>query len=150
MTPKQRPFSWWFLAESAARQLRVPADVTRSDAAVERLAEDSSLYAAGRSLGLKARRAWIDSRTAIALEPVLRDFGPLTLVDWVRVSGIIAIAGSLTALVLQAVEPMRTGWLASILPAAIAAAGVIIVTLAEPISRAMADRRASRGHSSSS
>jgi hypothetical protein len=56
-------------------------------------------------------------------------------------SGVIATAGALTALVLQALEPMRTGWLASMLPAAVALAGPLVVCLADPISRAIAGRR---------
>lgn len=141
MSMKRRSFAWWFLAESAARHLTVAADVARSDADIERLVTGSRLCAAGRSIAAKAGRAWTDSRTAQGLRPIVRDLAPPSIVGRVRIAGLIATAGSLTAIVLQALELMRTGRLDSILPAAIAVAGALMFAGARPFSRALADKR---------
>jgi len=114
---------------------------------MDQLVAGSSLYAAGRSFVEKTGRAWLNSRTARELRPIVRDLVPPSLADRVRVSGLIAAAGSLTALVLHALEPMRTGWLASILPAAVAIAGALMVGFADPLSRAIAGRRLNRAQS---
>ena len=147
MTSIKRPFAWWFLAESAARRFTVAADVARSDAEVERVVTGSALHAAGRSLAAMAGRAWTDSRTARALRPIAGDLAPLSMAGRVRVAGLIVTVGSLTALVLQALQPMRTGRLDSVLPAAAAVAGALIACFANPVSRAIADRRAGRAQS---
>ena len=137
----ERPFAWWFLAENAARCLTIAPDVAHSDAEIERLVTGSWLCAAGRSIAAKAGRAWIDARTVRRLRPIVRDLAPSSMVDRVRVAGVISTAGSLTALVLQALEPMRTGWLASILPAAAGVAGALVFAAARPLARAFAGKR---------
>ena len=147
MTSLKRPFAWWRLAESAAGRLTAEPHVARGDAGIDRLVAGSALYGAGRSLVEKTGRAWLSSRTARELRPIVRDLAPPSPADRVRVSGLIATAGSLTALVLHAFEPMRTGWLASILPAAVAIAGVLMVSFADPLSRAIAGRRLNRAQS---
>ena len=147
MTSLKRPLAWWRLAESAASRLTAEPDVARGDAGIDRLVAGSSLYTAGRSFVEKAGQAWHSSRTARELRSIVRDLAPPSLADRVRVSGLTATAGSLTALALQALEPMRNGWLASILPAAVAFAGVLAVAFADPFSRAIAGRRVNRAQS---
>ena len=147
MTSLKRPFAWWSLAESVASRLTADPNVARGDADIDQLVAGSSLYTAGGSLVEKTRQAWLNSRTARELRSIVRDLAPPSPADRVRVSGLIATTGSLTALVLHAFEPMRTGWLASILPAAVAIAGVLMVSFADPLSRAIAGRRLNRAQS---
>jgi hypothetical protein len=137
----ERSFAWWCLAESAARSLTTPSDIARSDADIEYLVTLSSLFGAGRSIAAKAGRAWIDSRTVRGLRPIVRDLLPPSMVDRVRIAGLVATIGAMTALVLQALEPMRAGRFDSMLPAAAAVAGVLVFRGARPLARALADKR---------
>jgi hypothetical protein len=86
-------------------------------------------------------RASIDSRAARGLQSIARDLAPLSTVDRLRVGAIVTMAGSLTALVLQALEPMRTTWLDSTLPAAVAVASALAFVGAQPLARALVARR---------
>jgi hypothetical protein len=139
--PMERPFGWWFLAESAARHLTIGADVERSDTDVERLVTGSSLFAIVCSVVEKTGRAWPESRTSRWLRTIVHDLAPPSMVERLRIAGLIVIVGALTALVLQALEPMRTGRLDSVLPAVVAVAGALVFTGARPLAHALADRR---------
>ena len=131
MTSLKRPLAWWRLAESAASRLTAESDIARGDADIDRLLAGSSLYTTGGSLVEKTRQAWLNSRTARELRSIVRDLAPPSLADRVRVSGLIATAGSLTALVLHALEPMRTGRLARYSRRS-RDAGALVVVFADP------------------
>ena len=142
MTFPRRSVAWWSLAEKAASTLTQPrCDVERSDVEVERLLTGSGLFAVGRAVAARVRRAWIDSRTSRGLQPIVGEWARLSPSGRVRMIGFIAILGALTALALQAAAPARTRWLDSILPAVTVVAGAIAAAAAQPIARALADKR---------
>jgi hypothetical protein len=135
---KERLFGWWVLAESVARRLTARVDIAGSDGQLERLMTGSSLFVAGRSMAAAIGRASIDSRAARGLRSIADDLAPLSAVDRLRVGAIAVMAGSVTALVLQALEPTRTTWLDSMLPAAVGVAAALVFTGARPLARALA------------
>jgi pyrroline-5-carboxylate reductase len=138
---RERMFGWWVFAENAARRLTAPIDVTGSDVQLERVLTGSSLYAAGSSMAATVERAAIDSRAVRGLQSIAGDIAPLSTVDRLRVGAIVALCGSMTALVLQALEPMRTTWLDSMLPVAVAVGAALVFTGARPLARALAAKR---------
>jgi hypothetical protein len=140
MTVK-RLFGWWFLAEDAVRLLSAPRkDVARSDREVEQVFRESWLFTSGRAMRAKAMRAWADSRVVARTRPVGATLFPPDSTARVRVAGVIALVASITALILQTLEPTPLGPLTWIVPVVTAAAGAAIAFAAAPIARALEDK----------
>ena len=137
----KRLFGWWLFAEAAVRLLSAPRkDVARSDREVEQVFRESWLFTSGRAMRARAMRAWADSRVVARTRPIATALVPPDSTARVRVAGVIALVASITALILQALEPTPLGPLTWIVPAATAVAGAAIAVAAGPIARALEDR----------
>ncbi len=73
------------------------------------------------------------------LRPLVRDFLPLTPGQRLRVTGLLAAIGALTALALRAAGPAHAGLFPWLVPAVVALAGVLVAAAGEPLARALAD-----------
>ena len=137
----KRLFGWWFLAEDALRLLSAPRpDREQSDREVARLFRDSSLFAVGRTIRLKARRASADSRLIAPMKALGAALFPPDPVARVRGVGVITVVASVTAWVLQTLKPIPPGPWTWIAPVLAGAAGVVIALAAAPLARAIEDK----------
>ena len=126
---------WWKFARLSLEALTEPrADVVARDRAMEQLARESRLGAALHRASWIIRSAWRDSRARAAAAAIGNRLAPVRVRGW-----IVAVAG-VTALGLNAVKPMPLGPLSWVVPSLVVAAGVLIMLLAGPLSRAMSHR----------
>ncbi len=139
--PRRSAPGWWLFAERAARSLTVPADVDRSDAAVEQVLSGSVLVSAGRRVLRNFRRAWPDSTSARVWRSIRGELEPYARADRLRLAGLAASVAALTALALRSLEPMWTSRFDAIVPIIALAGGIAVWLAAEPLARAFADRR---------
>jgi hypothetical protein len=137
---------WWRFTRLALEALIAPkADAASCDRAMERLARESRLGAAVHRASWKIRAAWLDSRARAAAAALGRELVPRPgTASTYRVAGwMITVAGA-TALGMHAIKPTPAGPLSSLVPSLVVAAGVLLMLMAAPVARAVADR--SRGH----
>jgi hypothetical protein len=126
---------WWRFTRLALEALTEPrADVGACDRAMEQLARESRLGAALHRASWIIRSAWSGSRTRTAAAAIGNRLAPVRVRGW-----IVAVAGA-TALGLDAVKPMPLGPLSWVVPSLVVAAGVLIMLLAGPLSRAVSHR----------
>jgi hypothetical protein len=126
---------WWRFARLALEALTDSnADAPACDRAMEQLARESRLGAALHRLSWIVRSAWRESRARSVLTTVGDQLRPIRLRGW-----IIVVAGA-TALGLNAMKPVSAGPLSALLPSLIVAAGVVIMLMAGPLSRALSNR----------
>jgi hypothetical protein len=136
-----RPFRWWHLGEDTLRLLSAPrTDIARSDRDVEQVFRDSRLFTAGRTLRMKAGRAWADSRVLALMTPLAADLFPPEPAARVRVVGLLVFVASASAWALLALKPTPPGPMTWIVPALGAASGVLIACAAAPVARALEDK----------
>jgi hypothetical protein len=132
---------WWSFAERAARSLTTPSDIQHSDAIVEDMLAGSIVVNAGRRVQEQFQRAWPASASARVWRSTAGELEPYADVDRLRLAGLATTVAALTALALRSLEPMWTGRLDAIVPAIAAVGGIAVWLAAEPLARALADRR---------
>jgi hypothetical protein len=125
---------WWRFTRLALEALTAPADTASCDRAMEQLARDSQIGAMLHRVSWMIRTAWIHSRARLALAAVLADVAP------VRMRGFVMIVTGATALALNALKPTPVGPLGSLVPSLVIVAGVLVMLMAGPLSRAILHR----------
>ena len=126
---------WWRFTRLALEALTAaPADPSACDRAMERLARDSRLGAALHRASWIVRAAWSGSRArAIALSAGDM-LAPMRVRGWA-----VAVAG-VTALAMNALKPTPAGPLSWVLPSIVIVAGVLMMLMAGPLTRALLHR----------
>jgi hypothetical protein len=126
---------WWRFTRLALEALTAPeADTGSCDRAMEQLARDSRLGRALHRASWMIRAAWLDSRARRMLAGVQGDVAPLRVRGWVMV-----VTGA-TALALNAIKPTPVGPLSTLVPSLVIVAGVLVMLMAGPLSRAILHR----------
>jgi len=125
---------WWRFTRLALEALTTPADTASCDRAMEQLARESRIGAALHRVSWTIRAAWLDSRARGMLAVVLADVAP------VRMRGVVMVITGATALALNAVKPTSVGPLSALVPSLVIVAGVLVMLMAGPLSRAMLHR----------
>jgi hypothetical protein len=126
---------WWTFTRLAIEALTAPAaDATACDRAMEQLARTSRLGAALHRFSWIIRAAWRDSRARAAAMALRHQLAPMRLRGW-----ILVVAGA-TTMGLNAIKPVPAGPLSALLPSLVIAAGVLIMLMAGPLSRAVSNR----------
>jgi hypothetical protein len=125
---------WWRFTRLALEALTTPADVASCDGAMEQLARESRIGGALHRLSWAMRAAWPDSRARAISSAVLVDVMPL------RARGWIMIVTGATALLLNAIKPTPAGPLIALVPSIVIVAGVLVMLMAGPLSRAILHR----------
>jgi len=137
----RRPRATWGFLLDVVRAVTEPhADTRDCDARVEVLVAESGI---GRTISDVARvfRSAAEASTVVAASRRLASLlAPPELADRLHVVGAVAATAAVVALVLGIAGTERNpfGW---VLPAAAGAAGLFVMLLAEPLARAMVDRR---------
>lgn len=126
---------WWRFTRLALEALtEAPADAAACDRAMEQLARDSRLGAALHRVSGVIRAAWSGSRTRSAAVALGTALTPVRIRGWV-----VAVAGA-TALAMNALKPTPVGPLGWVLPSFVIAAGVLMMLMAVPLTRAILHR----------
>jgi hypothetical protein len=126
---------WWRFARLALSALTTPrADTAACDRAMEQLARDSRLGGALHRASWTIRAAWLDSRVCATAAAWAADVKPLRMRGWV-----IVVTG-VTVLALNAVKPTPVGPLSALVPSLVIVAGVLVILMAGPLSRALLHR----------
>jgi hypothetical protein len=125
---------WWRFTRLALEALTTPADTASCDRAMEQLARESRIGATLHGLSWMIRAAWLDSRARRGLAAVLAIVAP------VRVRGFVMAVTGATALALNALKPTPVGPLGSLVPSLVIVAGVLVMLMAGPLSRAILHR----------
>ena len=139
---RTRQLGWWRLAEAAVASLAAPrTDVAASDRQADQLFHSSSLFAAGRACGAVVGAAWRHSITRDVVYRIEREAIPPSGPQRVRAVAALATIAVIVSLMLQLVTPGAIGPLNWALPAAAAACALAALVCADPIARALKDRR---------
>src|SRR5258707_318306 len=101
---------------------------------MEQLARDSRIGAMLHRMSWIIRAAWLDSRARRMMAAVVADVAP------VRVRGFVMVVIGATALALNALKPTPVGPLGSLVPSLVIVAGVLVMLMAGPLSRAILHR----------
>lgn len=133
---------WWRFAVRALTELTTPrADIDACDRAVEELARDSVIGGAVHHASLVVRRAWEASQFRAVVSSFVAPLLPESSAARWRVAGwMVAVAGA-SALALNRLSPVPIGPLNWVVPAALVAAGLLLMVAAAPLARAAADRQ---------
>ena len=133
---------WWHFAVRALTALTAPrADIDACDRAVERLARESVTGAAVHSTSLTIRRAWMASHVRAWASSLITTLAPAPPAAAWRVAGwMVSVVGA-TALGLNRFASIPIDALNWVVPAALVAAGLLLMAVAAPLARAAADRR---------
>ena len=133
---------WWRFAIRALTALTSPrADIAACDRAVEELARDSVIGGAVHHASLVIRRAWEASRFRAVASSFVAPLVPESSAATWRVAGWMTAVAGATALVLNRLSPVPIGPLNWVVPAALVAAGLLLMAAAAPLARAAADRQ---------
>ena len=126
---------WWRFTRLALEALtKAPADVAACDRAMEQLARESRLGAAVHRASWALRASWSDSRARAMAAALGGHLTPMRTRGWA-----VSVVGA-TALVMNRLKPTPAGPLSWVLPAAVIGAGVLMMLMAAPLTRALADR----------
>jgi len=125
---------WWRFVKLSLEAMIEPADAAACDRAMEQLARESRLGAALHRASWIIRSAWSHSRTRRGIAAIGRHLTPMRLRGW-----LLVVVGT-TALVLNASKPTPVGPLSALLPSLVVAGGVLVMLMARPLSRALANR----------
>ena len=126
---------WWRFTRLAIEALTAPkADTTACDRSMEQLARGSRLGAGMHRLSWIIRAAWRDSRARSVSTAIGDQLAPMRIRGWV-----VVVAGA-TTMGLNAIKPVPAGPLSSLLPSLVIVAGVLIMLMAGPLSRAVSNR----------
>jgi hypothetical protein len=141
-TGTRRLATSWRLAESLIAALTQPrTDVECEDAAFEQLLRQSAIAHGARRSQRAFSDAWASSRLRFEFERYARDLRALGPEAGLRAASWVIVVASATALALGAVKPAPAGPLSWLLPAACAAAGVVALVVAGPLTRAFGARQ---------
>ena len=126
---------WWRFTRLALEALtKAPADAAECDRAMEQLARESRLGAAVHRVSWLVRTSWDGSRARSAAVALGGHLAPMRIRGW-----FVVVVGA-TALAMNAMKPTPIGPLSWVLPAAVIAAGLVMMVMAAPLTRAIADR----------
>jgi hypothetical protein len=125
---------WWRFTRLALEALTTPADTASCDRAMEQLARESRIGSALHRLSWTIRAAWPNSHARRMLSGVLAGVAP------VRMRGFVMVVTGATALALDALKPTPIGPLESLVPSLVIVAGVLVMLMAGPLSRAILHR----------
>jgi hypothetical protein len=139
MTRRTRP-GWPGAAPASNPPPVEQADVAASDRAVELALRGSCLFRVLDAAAAGVRGAWPHARTRTWLLRVAVDWSLLTAPMRVRAIGIGVAAAGVTAMLADIASPSLAGRLVWVLPAAIAAAGLLSSIAAGPLARAIRDK----------
>jgi len=132
---------WWRGAVALASRLAAPRpDIAASDRAVEVVVRDSRLFGVLRAADASGRRAWAHARTRVWSRRIAAVWDALSGPERVRAAGIVALAGGVTAILVQAAKPVSIGPLIWVLPTVVASLGLFASIAAGPLARAIADK----------
>ena len=101
---------------------------------VGQLARESRIGAALHHLSRMIRTAWLNSGARQILSDVLARLVPI------RIRGFVMVVTGATALALEALKPTPVGPLGSLVPSLVIVAGVLVMLMAGPLSRAILHR----------
>jgi len=132
---------WWHFAVRALTALTARADVDACDRAVEQLARDSVAGAAVHRASETLRGAWATSQFRAWSLSLVTTLAPAPAAAAWRVAGWIVSAAGVTVLGLNRFTSNSIDPLNWVVPAALVAAGLLLMAAAAPLSRAAADRR---------
>lgn len=136
------PLGWWTFTRRTVEALTAPSgDTAGVDREVERLARESRLGSLGRRTALAIGDAWRQSRSRAVTLTIVDDLRLLPAAAAVRAGGWMITVASATALVLNVFRPMSSGPLTWVVPAAVAAIGVLLMVAAAPIAGAWGNTR---------
>jgi hypothetical protein len=139
MTPRTR-FAWQGAASASNAPTVHKPDVAASDRAVELALRGSRLFRVVDAAGAGVRRAWPHARTRTWLLRFALDWSLLIAPMRVRATGIVVAAAGLTAMLADLASPSLAGRLVWVLPAAVAAVGLLASIAAGPLARAIRDK----------
>jgi hypothetical protein len=125
---------WWRFTRLALEALTTPADTASCDRAMEQLARESRIGATLHRVSWTIRAAWLDSRARRLLAGVAGGVAPLRMRGWIMV-----VTGA-TVLALNAIKPTPVGPLSALVPSLVIVAGVLVMLMAGPLSRAILHR----------
>jgi len=139
---RTRLLRWSRLAEAAVASLAAPRiDVAASDRQADDLVRSSSLFAAGRACGEVVGAAWRDSITRELVSRIEREAIPPSGARCVRAVAAVVTIAATARLMLQLITPGAIGPLNWVLPAAAAVSALAAILWADPIARALKDRK---------
>ena len=138
---------WWDFAVRAFALLTTPrADVERCDRDVETLARVSVAGRTLHAMSFGVRRAWASSHARAFADWLASALMPQPGAAAWRVGGWMTAVTGATALVITPLATLPNGPLVWVIPALLVVAGLLVMALAGPLARAVADRRSSDSH----
>ena len=136
-----RQIRLWQSAIALANRLTAPRpDVEASDRAAETVVRDSRLFSLLDAADASVHRAWPHARSRSWSLRIVAGCAALSGAEQVRATGIVALVGGLTAILVQAAKPVPIGPLSWVLPAVVAGLGLLTSLAAGPLARAIADK----------
>ncbi len=132
---------WWHVAVRVLTALTERADVDACDRAVEALARNSVTGAAVHRASATLRAAWATSQFRAWSSSLMTTLTPAPAAAAWRVAGWMVSVVGVTVLGLNRFSSMSIDPLNWVVPAALVAAGLLLMAAAAPLSRAAADRQ---------
>jgi hypothetical protein len=127
----RRAFAWWFVAEDLARALTTPRiDVTAADRVVERAVVESRLGSISRRVARIARDSWMNSTSRSWAIAVANDWRALDSAATLRAGGLTITVAAATTVLVQRLGAGEQEPTTLILPAFVAACGLVFLWLA--------------------
>jgi hypothetical protein len=137
-----RLLGWWTFTRRAVEGLTAPpGDTAGCDRDVERLARDSRLGSLARRATAAIGDEWRRSRSRAITSALVTGLMPAPAAAALRSAGWMMTVAGATALTLNVFRPLSSGPLTWVVPAVIAAVGVLMMMASAPIARALGNHR---------
>jgi hypothetical protein len=131
---------WWTFTRRLVEGLTAPpGDTAGCDREVERLVRESWLSSLARRVAATIGDAWRRSRSRAITLALTSGLMPAPAAAAIRAAGWTVTVASATALTLNAFRPQPSGPLTWVVPAIVAAAGVVMMVASAALARAFGE-----------
>jgi hypothetical protein len=132
---------WWMVTRRLVERLTASGDTAGCDREVERLVRESRLSSLARRMAATIGDAWRQSGSRAITLALVNGLMPAPAAAAIRAAGWTMTVASATALTLNVFRPQPPGPLTWVVPAVIAAAGVVMMAASAPLARAFGGRQ---------
>jgi hypothetical protein len=133
---------WWVFTRRLVEGLTTPAgDTAGCDREVERLVRESWLSSLARRVAATIGNAWRQSRSRAITLALASGLMPAPTASAIRAAGWTMTVASATALTLNAFRPQPSGPFTWVVPALVAAAGVLMMAASAALARAFGEHQ---------
>jgi hypothetical protein len=133
---------WWMFIRRLVEGLTTPpGDTAGCDREVERLVRESWLSSLARRVAAAIGEAWRQSRSRAITLALASGLMPAPAAAGIRAAGWTMTVASATAFTLNVFRPQPLGPLTWVVPAIVAAAGVVMMAASAALARAFGERQ---------